>query len=111
MDEKQQLVAKLDAAEKRYESCTGLYRQYSFDLLKLCIYVRKLTADERIRTYLEVNAADVLKRFERILFETQAPEESPVVEPATENTVESWSCCATSSATSARGRERSCQVG
>ena len=78
VNEKQQLVAKLEAAEKRYEFYTGLYRQYSFDLLRLCIFVRKLTANERIRVHLETNAADVLRRFERILFETQAPEEAPV---------------------------------
>ena len=69
------MVANLEAAEKRYGSYTGLYRQYPFDLLRLCIYVRKLTANERVRAYLEANAANTLRRFERTLFETHVPDE------------------------------------
>ena len=73
MDEKQQLVAKLEADEKRYEFCTGLYRQCSLDLLRLCIYVRKVTANERSRPCLGTHAAEMLGRVDRTLFQTQAP--------------------------------------
>lgn len=75
MDEKQQLVAKLETMEKRYDFYTGLYRQYTFDLLRLCIWVRKLTANERVRAYLQATEPEILARFERILFETQETEE------------------------------------
>jgi len=70
-DEKRELVAKLENIEKRYDFYTGLYRQYSFDLPRLCIYVRKLIANERIRAYLQEHEPAVLRRFERILFETE----------------------------------------
>jgi hypothetical protein len=69
--EKRELVSKLEAIEKRYDFYSGLYRQYTTDLLRLCIYVRKLVSNDRVRAFLEENAPDVLKRFEGILFETQ----------------------------------------
>jgi len=68
---KRELVTKLEAIEKRYDFYTGLYRQYTTDLLKLCIYVRKLVSNDRIRAHLEAKARETLQRFESILFETQ----------------------------------------
>ncbi len=39
--------------------------------LELCIYVRKLTTNAKLRTYLAGKFPEVLARFEKILFETQ----------------------------------------
>ncbi len=68
---KQELVEKLEQAEKRYDFYSGLYRQYVTDLLKMCIYVRKLVTNEKIRAYLQEHHAEILQRFEAILFETE----------------------------------------
>lgn len=68
---KRELVTKLEAVEKRYDFYSGLYRQYTTDLLKLCIYVRKLITNERVRQHLASEAPEVLQRFEGIVFETE----------------------------------------
>lgn len=68
---KKQLVEKLEEVEKRYDFYTNLYRQYSADLLKLCVYARKLITNENIRAHLENNLPEILERFERIVFETE----------------------------------------
>ena len=69
--QKQELVKKLESVEKRYDFYTALYRQYTTDLLRLCIYVRKLLGNDKVRTYMESEAPEILRRFEGILFETQ----------------------------------------
>jgi len=51
--QKKELVAKLEAVEKRYDLYSGLYRQYTADLLRLCMYVRGLGSNERLRAYLQ----------------------------------------------------------
>jgi len=68
---KQELVTKLDVVSKRYDFYTTLYRQYSTDLLRLSVYVRKLITNEQIRTYIASVAPEILERFESIVFETQ----------------------------------------
>jgi hypothetical protein len=76
--QKKELVTKLEAVEKRYDFYSGLYRQYSADLLRLCVYVRKVVSNEQLRAHIEKHFPDQLKRFEGILFETGsgAPERS-----------------------------------
>jgi len=74
---KRELVAKLETIEKRYDFYTSLYRQYTTDLLKLCIYVRKLISNERVRDFLNTKHPDTLARFESILFETQGEKDGP----------------------------------
>ena len=69
--QKRELVTKLEAIEKRYDFYSSLYRQYTTDLLKLCIYVRKLVVNEKIRDRLNTTTPEVLQCFESILFETQ----------------------------------------
>lgn len=69
--QKKQLVAKLEAVEQRYDFYSGLYRQYTTDLLRLCIYTRKLISNDRVRAFLEEKEPDILERFQTILFETQ----------------------------------------
>jgi len=70
-EKKQELVGKLEAVQKRYDFYTGLYRQYSADLLKLCIYVRQLITNEKIRDHFKRRHSEILARFESIIFETQ----------------------------------------
>ena len=70
-ERKQELVSKLEAVQKRYDFYTNLYRQYSADLLKVYIYVRKLITNNKARTFLDINHPEVLERFEKIIFETK----------------------------------------
>jgi len=47
------LVERLEEAEKQHDFYTSLYRQYSADLLKLSLYVRKVITTAKIREYME----------------------------------------------------------
>ncbi len=66
---KKKLVAKLEGIEKRHDFYTNLYRQYTADLLKLAIFVRKLITNEEIRDYLEAKHPDLLARFKEIVLD------------------------------------------
>ncbi len=68
------LAGKLDDAEKRYEFYAGLYRQYVADLLKLCMYVRRLVTSQAIAPFLKSQHPDMLDRFQEIIFETEGKE-------------------------------------
>jgi len=68
---RQELVSKLEAIGKRYDFYTTLYRQYSTDLLRLSVYVRKLITNEQMRAFIARVAPDILERFNSIVFETQ----------------------------------------
>ncbi len=70
-EKKQELVNKLEAVQKRYDFYTHLYRQYSTDLMKLFIYVRKLISNDAIRTYLDINYPEILEQFEAIIYEQE----------------------------------------
>ena len=69
LEKKKQLVEKLEEIEKRYDFYSNLYRQYSADLLKLTVYTRKLITNDRIREHIENNFPEILKLFERVVFE------------------------------------------
>ncbi len=69
-EKKQELVNKLETISKRYDFYCNLYRQYSADLLKLYVYVRKLLTNEKVRLYLEINFPGIYTQFESIIFET-----------------------------------------
>jgi ParB family chromosome partitioning protein len=71
LEKKQQLTEKLKETEERYDFYSLLYRQYSFDLVKLCAYTRQLITNENIRAHLEVHFPELLERFEKIIFETE----------------------------------------
>jgi ParB family transcriptional regulator, chromosome partitioning protein len=75
-EKKKQLVAKLEEIQKRYDFYTSLYRQYSTDLLRLCIYVRRLITNEAIAAHLESNFPELLKRFQMIVFNTEGKKAS-----------------------------------
>ena len=68
-EKKQELVNKLETISKRYDFYSNLYRQYTTDLLKLYVYVRKLITNEKVRLYLEINFPEIYMQFENIVFE------------------------------------------
>jgi len=68
-EKKQELVNKLENISKRYDFYSNLYRQYSADLLKLYVYVRKLITNEKIRLYIEINFPEIYMQLENIVFE------------------------------------------
>ena len=51
-EKKSDLLKKLREAEQQQDFYSGLYRQYTTNLLKLVIYVRSLLANERVQEYL-----------------------------------------------------------
>lgn len=65
------LATKLEEVEKQFDFCTGLYRQYVADLVKLCIYARRLVTNRRVAAHLKVHHAAILRQFEEIIFETE----------------------------------------
>lgn len=71
---KEELVTKLEEVGKRYDFYINLYRQYSTDLLKLCIYVRKLITNKAIKEYLGTEQIEILSYFENIVFEDRKKE-------------------------------------
>jgi len=70
-EQKSQLLKKLQEAEQQQDFYTGLYRQYTTNLLKLVIYVRSLLANTEVRDYLALNHGDLLGVFEEILASTE----------------------------------------
>jgi ParB family transcriptional regulator, chromosome partitioning protein len=64
---RQQLVARLEEAEKQHDFYTGLYRQYSADLLKIALYVRKAITTPAIRMYMEDHHATILEQLQTIV--------------------------------------------
>ena len=73
-EKKRELVAKLQKVEKEHDFYAGLYRRYCTELLKMSFFVRKLIAKEKVKAYLQRKFPDILKRFERIVLETDAGE-------------------------------------
>lgn len=64
---KQDLVDKLQSAEKSFDFYTTLYRQYTSDLIKLFNFVRKFIINDRIKSYLDDKHRDILMDFEKIV--------------------------------------------
>jgi ParB family transcriptional regulator, chromosome partitioning protein len=64
---KNDLLKRLQEAEQQQDFFSGLYRQYTTNLLKLVIYVRSLLANERARAYLAERHAQQLAIFEEIV--------------------------------------------
>lgn len=61
------LLKRLQEVEEKQEFYAGLYRQYSYNLLKLIIYVRSLMANERVLEYLNEHCTDVTQTFREIV--------------------------------------------
>ncbi|HPF99362.1 MAG TPA: ParB N-terminal domain-containing protein [Kiritimatiellia bacterium] len=67
---KNELVTRLEDAEKQHSFYVKLYRQYSTDLLKLSFYVRKIVTTPKLLAYLEEHHPDILRQFRSIVLET-----------------------------------------
>jgi hypothetical protein len=70
-EKKSNLLKKLQEAEQQQDFYTGLYRQYTTNLLKLVIYVRSLLNNAETRAYLQTHHADLFRTFEGILASTE----------------------------------------
>ena len=70
-DKKNDLLKKLKEAEQQQDFYSGLYRQYTTNLLKLVIYVRSLLASEPVREYLRERHPQQLEIFEQIINSTE----------------------------------------
>jgi hypothetical protein len=70
-DKKSQLLKKLQEAEQQQDFYTGLYRQYTTNLLKLVIYVRSLMNNPDVKSYLQTHHADQTRILEDILASTE----------------------------------------
>ena len=68
---KHDLLKQLQEAEQQQDFFSGLYRQYTTNLLKLVIYVRSLVANARVREYLAIHHTQQLDVFEQIISSTE----------------------------------------
>lgn len=77
-ERKKELADKLQQVDRQYDFYAKLYRQYVADLLKLCVYVRKLLSRERIAEYVKSRHAEIFERFQEIVFENEEKKEQEV---------------------------------
>jgi ParB-like chromosome segregation protein Spo0J len=70
-NKKNDLLKKLKEAEQQQDFYSGLYRQYTTNLLKLVIYVRSLLANERVQAFLRERHPQPLNVFEQIINSTE----------------------------------------
>lgn len=70
-EKKSSLLKKLQEAEQQQDFYTGLYRQYTTNLLKLVIYVRSLLNHPEVKAYLQEHHPDLTRIFEEILTSTE----------------------------------------
>ena len=70
-EKKNDLLKTLREAEQQQDFYTGLYRQYTTNLLKLVIYVRSMIANARIKKYLVERHPHLLEMFEQIIISTE----------------------------------------
>jgi ParB family transcriptional regulator, chromosome partitioning protein len=70
-EKKSDLLKTLREAEQQQDFYSGLYRQYTTNLLKLVIYVRSLLANQRVKEYLRDHHPQQLEAFEQIINSTE----------------------------------------
>ena len=75
------LVTRLEEAERQQNFYTKLYRQYSADLLKMTLYVRKIVTTPVLTAYLKEHHAATLNELTQIVMET-SPAPAPAPAPA-----------------------------
>jgi ParB family transcriptional regulator, chromosome partitioning protein len=68
---KTNLLKRLQDAEQQQDFFSGLYRQYTTNLLKLVIYVRSLLSNPKVREYLQGHHAQQIDLFEQIIASTE----------------------------------------
>ena len=66
-DNKSDLLKKLQQVERKQEFFSGLYRQYTANLLKLVIYVRSLVTNDIIKAYLDNKYPEQVRIIEQII--------------------------------------------
>ena len=71
------MVGRLQEAEKQHEFYTGLYRQYTADLLKMALYVRKIITTPALTEYLKERHAATIQELNEIVMETQVAAPAP----------------------------------
>lgn len=72
VEKRKDMVSRLEQAEQQHDFYSGLYRQYSTDLMKLSFYVRKLIGNARVEKHLASNQSEILVRFREVLAESGA---------------------------------------
>jgi hypothetical protein len=70
-EKKNDLLKKLREAEQQQDFYSGLYRQFTTNLLKLVIYVRTLLGNPKVQAYMQERHADHLQMFEEIINTTE----------------------------------------
>jgi len=70
-DNKRDLLKRLRDAEEQQDFYSGLYRQYTTNLLKLVIYVRSLLSNERVRLHIAEHHSDQLELLGEIIDSTE----------------------------------------
>ncbi len=71
-ERKSQLLKRLQEAEQQQDFYSGLYRQYTTNLLKLVIYVRTLLSNPAVKAYLLAKHGDMVSIFEHVLENTES---------------------------------------
>ncbi len=73
---RKEIVTRLQEAEQQQDFYTKLYRQYTADLMKMTLYVRKIVNTPALTAYLKEHHAATLKELTQIVMET-LPAQSP----------------------------------
>jgi ParB-like chromosome segregation protein Spo0J len=76
-ERKRQLVGRLRKVQERYDFFSTLYQQYTTDLLRLSIYVRRLVTNNGIRDYLTGAFPELLKCFDGVVLEDDSRKAVP----------------------------------
>ena len=69
---KRDMVARLEEASRQHDFYTNLYRQYSTDLMKMSLYVRRLITHPSLQPYLEQKHVDTLASLREVVLEAEA---------------------------------------
>ncbi len=69
---KNELLKKLQDAERKHDFYSRLYRQYSVDLLKLVIYARSLITNPNVREYVDEHHPNITERFLGVIAQAKA---------------------------------------
>lgn len=72
-NKRQELVARLEEAEKQHDFYTKLYRQYSADLLKMTLYIRKVITTPEVGAYMAEHHPAILNDMSAIVLEPSSP--------------------------------------
>ena len=64
---KSDLLKQLQQAEEQQDFYSSIYRQYSINLLKMVVYVRRLLVNEPIRKFLDQRYPEIVADFESII--------------------------------------------